>query len=85
MDDTRRAAKIIEESTVNYTIIRAAYMTNDDEIDYELTEKGSPFKGTTISRQSIADLIVKTIKNPALHQHSSLGIDKPGTDGNRPY
>lgn len=85
MDDTRRAAKIIEDSSINYTIIRAAYMTNDDEIDYELTEKGTPFKGTTISRQSIADLIVKTIEDPTLHQYSSLGIDKPGTDGDRPY
>lgn len=85
MDDTRRAAKIIEDSAINDTIIRAAYMTNDDEIDYELTEKGTPFKGTTISRKSIADLIVKTIQDPKLHQYSSLGIDKPGTDGDRPY
>lgn len=84
MDDTRRAAKIIEDSTVNYTIIRAAYMTNDPKIDYELTEKGEPYKGTTISRASIADLIMKVIKNPDLHSYASLGISRPGTDGDRP-
>lgn len=84
MDDTRRAAELIERSQLNYTIIRAAYMTNEDEIDYELTEKGTPFKGTIISRKSVADLIVKVIEDPTQHGYSSLGIDKPGTDGDRP-
>ncbi|KRN28849.1 hypothetical protein IV38_GL001056 [Lactobacillus selangorensis] len=84
MDDTRRAARIIEDSDIDYTIIRAAYMDNDPKIDYELTEKGEPFKGTIVSRQSIADLIEKTIADPQLHQKSSLGIDQPGTDGPRP-
>lgn len=84
MEDTRRAAQTIENSTIDYSIVRAAYMNNDDEIDYELTRKGEPFKGTIISRKSIADLIVKVIKEPQLHSNSSLGIAKPGTDGDRP-
>lgn len=84
MEDTRRAARVIEDSTVDYTIVRAAYMNNDDEIDYELTSKGESFKGTIISRKSIADLIVKVIKEPQLHSNSSLGIAKPGTGGDRP-
>lgn len=84
MEDTRRAAKAIEDSTLDYTIVRAAYMNNDEKIDYELTEKGETFKGTIISRNSIADLIVKVIKEPQLHSFSSLGIAQPGTDGDRP-
>ncbi|WP_125980489.1 NAD(P)H-binding protein [Loigolactobacillus iwatensis] len=84
MDDTRRAAAIIEQSSLNYTLIRAAYMSNDDVINYELTEKGVPFKGTIISRKSIADLIVKIVEQPEKHSYSSLGIDQPGTDGDRP-
>lgn len=84
MDDTRRAATIIENSTINYTILRCAYMSNEDMINYELTEKGEPYKGTIISRKSIADLIVKIIKNPKLHEYASLGISQPGTDGDRP-
>lgn len=84
MEDTRRAARNIEESDLNYTLIRAGYMTNNDEVDYELTEKGETFKGTTISRASIADLLVKIIKAPTLHSRSSLGIAKPGTDGDTP-
>ncbi|KRM34828.1 hypothetical protein FC83_GL001965 [Agrilactobacillus composti DSM 18527 = JCM 14202] len=85
MDDTRRAAKIIEDSTVNYTIIRAAYMNNQDDINYETTQKGEPFKGTIISRKSIADYIIKLIQNPQLDNYASVGIDQPGSDGDRPY
>ncbi|WP_125582251.1 NAD(P)H-binding protein [Levilactobacillus cerevisiae] len=84
MEDTRRAAQLIETSPIDYTLIRAGYMTNNDEVDYELTEKGEQFKGTTISRLSIADLIVKIMKDPTLHSRSSLGIAKAGTDGDSP-
>lgn len=84
MEDTRRAAQRIEASDLNYTIIRAGYMTNADEIDYELTEKGETFRGTTISRKSIADLILLIMKDPAQHSYSSLGIAKAGTDGDTP-
>ncbi|MFC6177491.1 NAD(P)H-binding protein [Companilactobacillus huachuanensis] len=79
-EDSRRAAKIIEDSDIKYTILRAAYMTNDDKIDYELTEKGEIFKGTMISRTSIADFILKIIADPDNYACRSLGISQPGTD-----
>ncbi|WP_300761610.1 NAD(P)H-binding protein [Helicobacter sp. UBA3407] len=64
---------------IDYTIIRAQWFSNADEIDYELTQKGEAFKNPSgrISRKSIADLIVKlcTIKNFGIRQ--SLGINKP--------
>ena len=43
-NDTRHAARIIESSDIPATIIRAAYMTDDTKIDYELTYKGERFK-----------------------------------------
>lgn len=79
-EDTRRAARIIESSQLSYTIIRAAYMTDDAEIDYELTKKGETFKGTMISRSSIADFVIKIINDPNKYQRESFGISKPGTD-----
>lgn len=79
-EDTRRAARIIESSQLSYTIIRAAYMTDDAEIDYELTKKGETFKGTMISRSSIADFVIKIINGPNKYQRESFGISKPGTD-----
>lgn len=83
-EDTRHAARIIESSDLQYTIIRAAYMTNDLEVDYELTQKGEIFTGTLVSRASIADLILKIIANPSRYVRTSVGISKPGTDGQLP-
>ncbi len=78
-EDTRAAARQIEASKLNATIIRAAVLTDTDEVDYELTEKGEVFKGTLISRKSIADLITRIILTPQLYSNSSLGIDKPSS------
>jgi uncharacterized protein YbjT (DUF2867 family) len=46
LDPYRKSAKIIEASNLDYTILRPAWFTNADEIDYETTQKGEPFKGT---------------------------------------
>lgn len=81
----RRAADTIEASGLDYTLIRPAWLTDEDEIDYETTEKGQPFKGTVVSRRSVADLIAKVLADPALHIGASLGVDKPGSDGDKPY
>lgn len=78
------AAKVIEESDLDYTIIRPAWLSNKAEVDYELTQKGEPFRGTEVSRQSIAALVTKLILNPDEHLHESLGVNKPNTDGDKP-
>lgn len=80
----RRAAEAIESSGLDYTIVRPAWLTDEDEVDYELTRKGEPFKGTVVSRRSVADLIARIIESPELHVGESLGVDKPGTDGDKP-
>lgn len=78
------AASVIESSDLDYTIIRPAWLTDKDEVDYELTSKGEPFKGTEVSRKSVADLVVKLAQDPRRDVRGSLGIDKPGTDGDKP-
>lgn len=80
----RRAGDAIEASGLDYTIIRPAWLTDDDEADYELTLRDEPFKGTVVSRKSVADLITKIIRSPGLHLHGNVGVNKPGTDGDRP-
>lgn len=81
----RRAADAIEQSGLDYTVIRPAWLTEENEVDYELTERNEPFKGTVVSRKSVADLIVKIIQAPNLHVHGNVGVNKPGTDGDKPY
>ena len=62
-------------------ILRPAWLTDHDEIDYE---KDEPFKGTEVSRKSVADLIVKIIESPRLHSKGNIGVDKPNTEGDKP-
>lgn len=78
------AAKVIEDSDLNYTIIRPAWLTNKDEVDYEKTKKGEDFKGTEVSRKSVAAYIYHLLKNPQEDVRESIGLDKPGTDGGKP-
>ncbi|WP_394540300.1 SDR family oxidoreductase [Lysobacter enzymogenes] len=80
----RRAADTIEASGLDYTLLRPAWLQDEDEVDYEITEKGLPFKGTEVSRASVADLIVKIVRAPELHSRGNVGVNKPGTDGDKP-
>jgi uncharacterized protein YbjT (DUF2867 family) len=81
----RRAADAIEASGLAYTIVRPAWLTDEDEVDYELTTKGQPFQGTVVSRRSVANLIAQIVTHPELHVGKSLGVNKPGSDGDKPY
>lgn len=78
------ATKVVEASGLQYTLIRPAWFQDENEIDYEMTFKGDPFKGTEISRKSVADLVVKLINQPDQLIGQSVGISKPHTEGPAP-
>lgn len=78
------AAGVIEASDLDWTIIRPAWLTDTDEVDYETTRKGEPFRGTEVSRRSVADLVVRLATGRVPGSRESLGVDKPGTEGDRP-
>lgn len=80
----RQSADLLEDSGLDYTILRLAWLTNKPEVNYEITQKGEQFKGTTVSRASVADVVLRIIADPAFANKASIGVDKPGTDGNRP-
>lgn len=63
----RKAADIIEQTDLDYTIFRPAWLTHTNEIDYEITKKDEPFKGTEVSRKSVAAIAVQIAKDPALY------------------
>lgn len=81
----RRAADAIEASGLDYTILRPAWLTDEDEVDYELTSKGQSFRGTVVSRRSVGELISKIVAMPDLHIGESLGVNKPNSEGDKPY
>lgn len=80
----RKAADEISASDLDYTIIRPAWLTDKDEVDYETTKRGEKFKGTEVSRKSIGNLVAEVIANPAKYAHQDLGVNKPNSDGDKP-
>lgn len=80
----RKAADIIEASNLDYTIFRPAWLTEKNEIDYEISTKVEPFKGTEVSRKSVAAVAVNIAKNPELYFKENIGISKPNTDNQIP-
>ncbi len=73
----RNATDVIESSDLDYTILRPTWFTGADEVDYEITEKGEPEKGSEISQKSLATFIVKIIESPENYKRKNLGISKP--------
>ncbi|QNF31392.1 NAD(P)H-binding protein (plasmid) [Adhaeribacter swui] len=80
----KKATNLIESSSLDYTILRPTWYTDKDEVDYIITQKGETVIGTEISRKSVADLVVKIIEDLNLHVGESLGLEKPGTEGDKP-
>lgn len=80
----RDAAKVIEASDLNYTILRPAWLQDLDEVDYEITQRSEPFKGTEVSRKSVAALVVKLIESADYLARANVGVNKPGTNGEKP-
>jgi uncharacterized protein YbjT (DUF2867 family) len=75
----RKAVDVIEASDLDYTILRPTWFTDEDEVDYEITKKGEPEKGSVISQKSVAAFVVKIITSPGIFIRESLGIDKPNS------
>lgn len=75
---------ILKTPEIVTTQLRPAWLTNNDEVAYETTSATEPFKGTEVSRKSIADFVIRLLKDPSLYQNDSIGLDKPGTDGDQP-
>lgn len=72
----RQAADIVEQSGLNYTIIRPGWFDQGNH-DYEVTVKGTPFGGYDVSRWAIADLVCRSIADDSQFGHQNLGINRP--------
>lgn len=61
--------------------MRAAWLTDNDEVSYEITQRGTPFKGTEVSRKNVATLVVDVIEHPDHLMRANVGVSRPGSDG----
>jgi uncharacterized protein YbjT (DUF2867 family) len=76
LDPYRDSAAIVEASDLNYTILRPGWFTQDNEINYQITQKGEPFKGHAVSLNSLSDLIVKLALSATMEVRHSLGVSR---------
>ena len=60
----RKATDVIESSGLDYTILRPTWFTDVNEVDYEITGKGEPERGSEISQKSLATFITEIIESP---------------------
>jgi uncharacterized protein YbjT (DUF2867 family) len=78
LDPYRDSVKIIENSNLDYTIIRPAWLSNEDDVNYDTTKKGETFRNPDayVSRKSVAHLIVNIANNPDYGLNDSLGVHR---------
>lgn len=72
----RKAADVIENSELEYTVIRPGWFDEGSD-DYEITRKGEAFGGHDVSRQAIANLVLRLIEEDGFGVNESLGINRP--------
>lgn len=79
-----KTTEVIENSLLEYTLLRPVWLTEKPSENFELTKKGEIFKGTETSRASLGRFIVDMVENPQLHIRENLDISQPDTEGDRP-
>lgn len=86
IDRRKKTAAVLKKSDLDYTQLRLAWLFDDDQnTDYELTQSGEPFGGTEVSRQAVAKLIVKILKDDSgKYARKSLGVNEPNTNFDKP-
>lgn len=72
----RDAANVIEDSDLNYTIVRPGWFTGGP-VNYQITRKGEQFGGHDVSISSIADIVMKLVDDDALYSRDSIGVNTP--------
>lgn len=72
----RDAVFTIENSDLNYTILRPGYLRDGNENDYVLTKKGDQAKGYITTIPSLVNLAIKIILDDGYYLHESVSITK---------
>lgn len=75
----------IEKSDLDYTVMRLAWLNDRNDTNYTVTQKCEKYVGVSVSRKSVADVVVSIVDDPAQYSKESIGFADPATQGsNRP-
>lgn len=72
----RNAVSLIEESNLDYTILRCGYLIYGKEDDYVITKKGETPKGYVSTSKSVEKIALDIIENPELYLRKSISITR---------
>lgn len=76
LQNYREAADLIEDSDLNYTIMRPGWFDNGND-NFEITNKDEPFGGHNVSRTAIVKYAENLLLNTTLNSKQSIGINRP--------
>jgi len=74
LDPYRDSAALIEQSDLDYTILRPGWFTRQPEGPFQITQKGEPFRGHDMALDSLSALIARIATTPDLYVRSSIGV-----------
>lgn len=81
----RKAADIIEASSLDYVILRITWLYNEDgNTRVHITEKGEPFVEAQVTRQAVSHVVADLLTDRADYHQASLGLGEPGTGYTKP-
>lgn len=72
----RDAVNIVENSNLDYTILRPGYLRAGDKDDFTLTFKGEHAKGYVSTIPSVVELATRLINDDTLHNRQSVSITR---------
>lgn len=72
----RNAADIIENSDLDYTILRCGYLIYGDEKEYSITKKGETPKGYISTIESVEKIALEIIEDTGKYSRESISITK---------
>ena len=72
----RKAADVVENSGLDYTILRPGYLRDGDMNDFTLTFKGEPAKGFLSTIPSVVELAISLIKGEVVYSKQSVSITR---------
>lgn len=75
----RKSVDIIEDSALDYTILRSGYLINGEDDEYVITKKGEAPKGYCSTIESVAKIALEIIADSKLYSHESISITKDMT------
>lgn len=75
------SAGAVENSDLDYTVLRLAWLNDRPDTNYQVTKKGEEYVGVSVSRKGVADLVAKIIADPSKWNRESIGFADPATEG----